>query len=160
MDVQAVQKVAQQREGWRLKHRNFTAPRVSADVDAKAALDPFVDVETLKPINLQSHDPLKIDEGFLEVPDSMVDPQHWQVDFSCGMIREEAITILESRGVVAAFRRRARALKHFYKRILHLNENLATVLGLEKGRSTSFPMLRACRRLCALALGFELGFLP
>ena len=158
VDPTTVKEIAQQRENWRFKRRDFTAPRVSADVDATAKVDPFSDVCAVKPIHVLSPDPFMIDESFCEVPDALMDEAEWQVDFASYMAIEEAITILESRGVVAAFRRRGRDVKNFGTKILHLNDNLANVLGLEKGRSSSYPMLRACRRLCALALALNSGF--
>ena len=66
--------------------------------------------------------------------------------------------MLEARGVLAAVRHKCRSQRNFHKRHLHLNDNLANVLCLEKGRSASFPMLRACRRLCALAIASDVLF--
>ena len=111
-DMQTIKDIAPQREGWRFKHRDFTAPRVNADVGTKVKKpDPFSDVSAVKPIYVLPRDPFMIDEAFVEVPDDFMDESHWHVDFACYMEIAEAMTVLESRGVVAAFRRRVRALQ-------------------------------------------------
>lgn len=157
-NVGTVASVAQHREGWRFKHREFQAPRHSALSEAKTCLDPFFDVETVKPMGVCRQDPYLLDDGFPEVPQDFMKPDDWVDSFSTRMFIEEPITILESRGTIAAARHRARGSSSFYKKLLHINDNLANVLGLEKGRSSSFPMLRACRRLLAISIAINSCF--
>ena len=109
--------------------------------------NPFEDPDTLKPM---PDDPFTFNLNFDEIPQSFIEPQEWCDTFSSPMRISEPITILEARGLIAAVKRKCRAVRSFGKRHPHLNDNLASVLCLEKGRSSSYPMLRACRRLCAL----------
>lgn len=154
-DTQIVASIARHREGWRFKHRDFRAPREAALTEVQNKPDPFTDVETVLPIHQQLQDPYLLDDGFPEVPLDFMDSSGWVDSFSTRMTIEEPITVLESRGTIAAARHRARGVGSFYRRMLRINDNLANVLGLEKGRSASFPMLRACRRLCAILVALN-----
>ena len=147
--AEEVARLARVKETWRFKARDFVPPRETA-LKTVELCDPFEDPNTVKPIHLLPEDPFTFNLNFEEIPQSFMEPQEWCDTFSSPMRIAEPITILEARGVIAAVRHKCRAVRSFGKRHLHLNDNLANVLCLEKGRSSSFSMLRACRRLCAL----------
>lgn len=81
-----------------------------------------------------------------------MDPEHWQLRYSVRMRIPEHITLLEGRGIVSALRHKLRSLSGFGKRHLHLGDNLASILIAEKGRASSYEMLRVSRRIACLLL--------
>ena len=157
--VEQVSEIGRCKEAWRFKARDFVAPRESAIGGAEdLSLDPFSDTQSVKPHIVLPEDPFSINPDFNEVPDDFMTASEWSVAFACEMHHAEPITILEARGVVAAVRHKCRAVQNFGKKHLHLNDNLANVLCAEKGRSASYPMLRVCRRLCALVIAANCTF--
>ena len=156
--VTEVAGIARQKESWRFKARDFVAPREKALGDRLEQINPFSDIASVKPIGCLPVDTFAINIDFAEIPATFMLPEEWATNFATRMMIEEPITVLEARGVVAAFRHKSRALRNFGKRHLHLNDNLANVLCAEKGRSGSFAMLVACRRLCALAIATNSAF--
>ena len=142
--------IGSQREPWRYKYKELPPPR-------EAALnfgDPFSDPSTVKPLKqeLEQPDPFELNEKFVEVPQNVLQPELWQEVFAVHMKHPEHITLLETRGVVISLRHKFRAVQHFGKRHLHLGDNMGMILMIAKGRSSSFSMLKLCRRLCALLL--------
>ncbi|CAE7480442.1 ANK1 [Symbiodinium natans] len=157
--VEQVSEIGRCKEAWRFKARDFVAPRESAIGGAEdLSLDPFSDTQSVKPHIVLPEDPFSINPDFNEVPDDFMTASEWSVAFACEMHHAEPITILEARGVVAAVRHKCRVVQNFGKKHLHLNDNLANVLCAEKGRSASYPMLRVCRRLCALVIAANCTF--
>ena len=145
-----VARLGAQREPWRYKYRELPPPR-------EAALhrgDPFVDISTVKPHqrDLEQEDPFELNEKFLEVPPEVMQQDHWHEVFAVHMKHAEHITLLEARGVVFSLRHKFRSVQQFAKRHLHFGDNMSMVLMICKGRSSTFPMLKVCRRLCALLL--------
>lgn len=136
------------KETWRYKYNMQTKPRDHA----LSKLDPFEDISTVKPVKNERQDPFGLDESFPEVDADILRPDDWHDVFAVRMSFPEPITVLEGRGVVAAFRHKLRSSGEFNRKHLHLNDNLSVVLLCSKGRSSSFAMLRTCRRLAALAL--------
>ena len=136
------------KETWRYKYKMQSKPRDHA----LSKLDPFEDISTVKPVKNEKQDPFALDDNFPEVDASILKPEDWHDVFAVRMSYPEPITVLEGRGVVAAFRHKLRSSEEFNRRHLHLNDNLSVVLLCSKGRSSSFAMLRTCRRLAALAL--------
>ena len=142
--------IGSQREPWRYKYKELPPPR-------EAALnfgDPFSDPSTVKPLKqeLEQPDPFELKEKFVEVPQNVLQPELWQEVFAVHMKHPEHITLLETRGVVISLRHKFRAVQQFGKRHLHLGDNMGMILMIAKGRSSSFSMLKLCRRLCALLL--------
>ena len=151
-DREQVARLSRQQEQWRFKTRDFSAPRERAlGQDASfPPHDPFSDPDTVKPKAVLPEDPFTINADFDEIPASFMECDDWHDLFAVRFHHPEPITVLESRGVVAAIQHKCRSARNFNKRHLHLNDNLANVLCCEKGRSASFHMLSACRKLCAL----------
>ena len=145
-----VARIGAQREPWRYRYRELPPPR-------EAALhrgDPFSDISTVKPLrtDLEPEDPFELNEKFLEVPPEVMQQDHWHEAFAVHMKHAEHITLLEARGVVFSLRHKFRSVQHFARRHLHFGDNMSMVLMISKGRSSTFPMLKVCRRLCALLL--------
>ena len=137
------------KEGWRFKGRN---PADRPRQRALSRLDPFADPESVKPIGAEHEDPLELVVDFPEVDPLLLKKEDWQLRFAQHMQFPEAITVLEGRAVVATLRHKFRSLSCFHQRHVHLCDNLGTVLALEKGRSSSLPLLRVCRRVACLLL--------
>ncbi|CAK9013540.1 unnamed protein product [Durusdinium trenchii] len=142
--------IGSQREPWRYKYKELPPPR-------EAALsfgDPFSDPSTVKPLKhgLEQPDPFELNEKFIEVPQNVLQPELWHEVFAVHMKYPEHITLLESRGVAISLKHKFRSVQHFGKRHLHLGDNMGVILMIAKGRSSSFYMLKWCRRLCALLL--------
>ena len=146
--VMDVAQIGRQRESWRYKYKSKPAPRKSA----LNSLDPFEDVLTVKPEPGQAEDPFELNEFFEEVPEELMNPDHWHEVFAVHMQHAEHITLLEGRGIVAALRHKFRSVAEFGMKHLHFNDNMSMVLLCSKGRSGAFPMLRVCRRICSLLL--------
>ena len=87
-----------------------------------------------------------------EIKPEVMQSDQWHEVFAVHMHHPEHITLLEGRGIVAALRQKLRAKDQFGKKHLHLNDNMSMVLLCSKGRSGAFPMLRICRRICALLI--------
>ena len=147
-----VSNIGKVKENWRFKVKAPIAPRKKTvqHVDFSQGLDPFTDVETVKPVTLLREDLFELDEFFPEIPETLMATENWTLQFAAQMRIREAITILEMRGILAGLRHKLRARDNFGKQHVLLNDNLAAVLCTSKGRSSVFPMLRGCRRLCAL----------
>ena len=122
------------REGWRFKG-------VSPEDRPRSVLhkpgDPFEDPSTVKPLEVRPPDPFELNDNFTEIPQDFMSPEEWHIAFSQYMQYPEHITLLEGRGIVAAFRHKARSLGSFGKKHVHLNDNLGMVLATDRGRSTS-----------------------
>ena len=146
--VMDVAQIGRQRESWRYKYKSKPAPRKSA----LNSLDPFEDVLTVKPEPVQAEDPFELNDLFEEVPEELMNPDHWHEVFAVHMQHAEHITLLEGRGIVAALRHKFRSVAEFGMKHLHFNDNMSMVLLCSKGRSGAFPMLRVCRRICSLLL--------
>ena len=142
------------KEAWRYKTRSPIAPRkatISHD-DISEGLDPFLDIETVKPCSLIREDPFELNDAFPEIDGQLMDPKNWEFVFAAQMKFPEAITVLEFRAILASLRHKLRVKSSFGKKHLHFSDNLSAVLCAGKGRSSSFPMLRDSRRLCALLI--------
>ena len=148
-------------ESWRFRSKHAVNPRESVFHTEKLdPVDPFSNVDTVKPVTSNPSaydDPYELNPDFKEIPIQFMHESHWGLRFAAHMQHSEAITILEARGTVAAVRHLLRDVNNFGLHFIHLNDNLANVLCSEKGRSGSYPMLRCCRRLCALVLAGDLG---
>lgn len=151
-----VARIGDQREPFRYKHRTVLAPREAALSHAHG--DPFADPNTVKPMRIDVDDPFCLNDEFLEVPERVLKPSLWHEAFAVHMQHEEHITLLEGRGIVAALRHKLRSKDQFGCRHLHFNDNMGAVLMCSKGRSGVFPMLKICRRVCALLLASDSVF--
>ena len=78
--------------------------------------------------------------------------------FASQMKHPEHITLLEGRGIVQAMRHKARSLKFFHCRHLHLNDNLGMVLSFDRGRAKDKALLFQCRRSAALSVAMDCEF--
>ena len=137
------------RESWRYKGRE---PSNRPRSQALGHGDPFSDISTVKPIGLETEDPFELNASFKEVSGDFMKSEDWSLRFAQNMQFPEHITALEGRGVVAALRHKLRALDQFGLTHFHLCDNLGMVLALDKGRSSSMPLLRTCRRVACLLI--------
>lgn len=72
------------KEAWRYKTKSPIAPRkstVSHD-DIAEGLDPFLDIETVKPCSLMREDPFELNDEFPEIDGDLMDPKNWDFVFS------------------------------------------------------------------------------
>ena len=140
-----------QDERWRYRRPDGVgvAPR-------DAALDRslvFEDVRTVKPDIGGEVDPgWEVNNSFTEIPADMMDSNRWKFLWNSRIHFKEPIHLIEARGVLAAIKHRAREWQRHGTRILVLNDNLGVVLSIQKGRSSSYPLLRLIRRISAHCL--------
>lgn len=159
LPVHEIRDIARYKEAWRFKvNDQVVNPRKSALLATDCHRDPFSDPNTVKPMAVEYEDPFVLNYEFPEIPSKVMDKDDWQFRFNVQMTIPEHITLLEGRGMLASVRHKLRSVDSFGKRHLHLNDNLGMVLAAEKGRSSTFGMLRICRRLCALYLASDTSF--
>ena len=159
LPIHEIKDIARYKEAWRFKvNDRVVNPRKSALPPTDIHRDPFSDPNTVKPLLVESEDPFVLNYDFPEISSKVMDKDNWQLRFNVQMTIPEHITLLEGRGMLASVRHKLRSVESFGKRHLHLNDNLGMVLAAEKGRSSTFGMLRICRRLCALYLASDTSF--
>ena len=124
------EEVTQPIVGLREKARYRAAePARRARSHALESADVFSNPETVRPIDKPDkteHYVPNID--FREIPDDILDPSDWQLDFAVKFEKYEDIMVLEARGVVAALRHKVRAKHGFHCTHLHLGDNLGLTL--------------------------------
>ncbi|CAK9019752.1 1 [Durusdinium trenchii] len=129
---------------------------------AKRALhrDPFSDPLSVK-AGLEEINNYTSNEGFPEIPLSLLDPQNWKtVSMGKWKHTEEHITLKEARSLLIATRRLSRAQRHRRKRHLILLDNMALCFALAKGRSARFDMLRVLQRVGSICLACGITLRP
>ena len=148
-DQPTIHRLGSQKEGWRFCSYN---PCSKPRENTVKKPDVFSDPSTVKPLSEIHHDPFCFNDEFEEIDMNFMNPEHWQLRYSVRMKIPEHITLLEGRGIVSALRHKLRSLSSFGKRHLHLGDNLASILIAEKGRASSYEMLRVSRRIACLLL--------
>ncbi|CAK0852660.1 unnamed protein product [Prorocentrum cordatum] len=120
---------------------------------ALGTLDPFQDLETVKPI-VDRFEPSPYEPNYLfkEIPEGLLQDSMWKTSYAAPFVFKEGIGDLESRATVSGVKHTLRSSGGFRSHHLHLGDNLGNVLGQEKGRMKNFTRLVCCRRLCALEL--------
>ncbi len=68
----------------------------------------------------------------------------------------ESINVQELRVVAATARRLSMSREAWRKRVLIFTDSTATLGAVQKGRTSSYPMLRQCRTICALSLVLQI----
>ena len=151
LSVSEVARHGRVRETWRYVTGNPVKPREIALQHG----DPFSDPSTVKPLTQQRSDPYELNFDFPEIEKEIMQQDSWSNDFAIHMQHPEHITLLEGRGVVAAMRHKLRSSSQFGFKHLHLTDNMSVVLLCSKGMSSTFGMLRVCRRLACLLLATD-----
>lgn len=90
--------------------------------------------------------------AFEEVPAAELRESLWHVVRGGVWRHREDIMVLEARAVVKAVERLSACAPSADRRCLFLADNMSLVLSLERGRSTSFPVLVRLRKVVACAL--------
>ena len=85
-------------------------------------------------------------------------PKDWELVVKEKWRFEEHNNITEARTGLWAVRRAARSMKHWGKRMLIFTDSLVTLGAFTKGRSSSWGLLRQCRKLAAFTLGLGMSF--
>lgn len=92
------------------------------------------------------------DPHFPPVPSSYMDGSCWKLLWNTPIHHREPVHLIEARSVLAAFKHRCRDSNRHGRRIVVLNDNMGFVLAAQKGRCTSYSLLRLLRRLAAHSL--------
>ena len=94
------------------------------------------------------------------IPTEWMNPRDWKLLFKSRWGLEEHQNVLEGRTIVNLGRHLARSSKCWDQRYLVLTDSLVCLGTFSKGRSSSHPLLRLCRRLAMLRmiLGIRLSF--
>ena len=80
----------------------------------------------------------------------------WRLTWKGTWRQREHINVLELRTISKLARRLSLQRRCWGRKVMFLTDSMASLGAATKGRSSSFPLLRQCRVLCALALGLEL----
>lgn len=80
-----------------------------------------------------------MNDRFPEVPAESIEDSSWRLCFAWPARRPEHIGILESRGIVSAFRHKLRRASSFGRRHLTLGDNLGVEPIMTKRSSIDFP---------------------
>ena len=147
IDPSIAQAIGRGRELWRYKS---SLPAVKAR-ELVQSLDPFRDVETVLPKRI-FEDPFQLNSDFENVPEHIARSSQWKLQFASRMTFKEHITLLEGRATVQAIRHKARSIKHFNQRHVHLGDNLGMVLAFDRGRAKSPQLLFCCRKAAAYSV--------
>ena len=91
-------------------------------------------------------------EGFPEVPARLLNPEGWRVCRSGTWGRDEHITLLEARALLASVRRLAQVAVGSDLRHLHLCDNMSVVLAVSRSRCRDFTLLTVLRKLAGFLL--------
>ena len=151
LSVSEVARHGRVRETWRYVTGNPVKPREIALQHG----DPFSDPNTVKPLTQQRSDPYELNFDFPEIEKEIMQQDSWSNDFAIHTQHPEHITLLEGRSVVAAMRHKLRSSSQFGFKHLRVTDNMSVVLLCSKGRSSTFGMLRVCRRLACLLLATD-----
>lgn len=154
--IDEVTAAGRQRELWRFRAEGSA----SKARDHVRAVDPFNDIDSVKPIidDNNPFDNFRLNLDFNEIPRHLLHEDGWVTWFASQMKHPEHITLLEGRGIVQAMRHKARSLKFFHCRHLHLNDNLGMVLSFDRGRAKDKALLFQCRRSAALSVAMDCEF--
>ena len=153
--VENVRKIGQCREMWRFR----AADPLTRAREAVLGLDPFADLESVKPIKQAKVDPFQLNLDFEHVPDDLACSPHWRNLFAARMTLKEHITILEGRATVQAVRHKLRSSLNFGCKHVHFGDNLGMVLAFDRGRAKSVPLLICCRRVLAYSIAGDSAFI-
>eukprot|EP00971_Amphidinium_carterae_P339509 6477355-Amphidinium_carterae.1 len=95
--------------------------------------DVLTDPSTVIPLSVeQASDPLEPNPTFSEVPSSLLQSNLWSLRFNQPYLLAEPITLLESRACLKSVQHKLRDQTQWGHIHLHLGDNLAMILGLEK----------------------------
>ena len=151
MLAQEIAPHGRQDERWR--YRRLDGAKVAPRDTALDSSLVFEDVNTVKPLLDGEIDPgWEVNNSFREIPADMMDENRWKLLWNSQIHFKEPIHLIEARGVLAAIKHRTREWQRHGTRILVLNDNLGVVLSIQKGRSSSYSLLRLIRRISAHCL--------
>ena len=144
-------------ERWRFKRQGGkdVAPRLRA-LDTSRV---FEDVRTVKPeVDGEVFGEWEVDPSFPDVPFEYMNEEHWHLLWNTRIHFREPVHLIEARSVLGAMKHRCRDHRRHGKRLVVLNDNMSVILALQKGRCSSYPLLRLIRRVWAhsLASGIRL----
>lgn len=80
----------------------------------------------------------------------------WKLTWKGRWAQREHINVLELRTITKTMRRLSMMRGCWRKKILILTDSMAALGSASKGRSSSYPLLRQCKVLCALQLGLQM----
>ena len=152
--AETVREIGQCRELWRFKSKD----PLNRARDTILKLDPFRDVNTVKPVNGSFEDPFQLNLEFRHVPQEFACSDKWSTQFSSRMTFPEHITLLEGRATIQAIRHKLRTSRNFGLKHLHCGDNLGMVLAFDRGRAKAVPLLICCRKAAANSVAGNCSF--
>ena len=127
--AETVREIGQCRELSRFKSKD----PLNRARDTILKLDPFRDVNTVKPVNGSFEDPFQLNSEFRHVPQEFACSDKWSTQFLSRMTFSEHITLLEGRATIQAIRHKLRTSRNFGMKHLHCGDNLGMVLAFGRG---------------------------
>lgn len=146
-----------QDERWRFKRQEGSkvAPRFSA----LEGRDVFSDVLTVLPsVEGEVEADFETNPSFPEIDKQHLDPERGHLLWNSQIFHKEPVHLIEARSILAAVKHRVRDSRRHGRRVLVLNDNMGVVLSIQKGRSSSYGLLRIIQRISShcLASGVRL----
>ena len=160
-----IKSVAGWKERWRFKRvfedSQSRSVRHRAQALALADLNPYTNVATALDPKRDPRDAefWAVDLRFPDVPAAWMRANRWGDLFAGRWGFKEDITVTEGRAAVMQARWICKEYGPGHFSHLGLLDNMGCVLAFEKGRSSSFGLMRSCRKLCALSLSSGRCFL-
>lgn len=138
-------------ERWRFRREDGSrvAPREKA-LDTSRVFD---SIDTVIPeVSGEVFGDVEMVDNFPEVDPCFLDASHWHLLWASPIRHREPVHLIEARSVLGAVKHRCRDRNRHHKRLVILNDNMGVVLAVQKGRCSSYPLLRLLRRISAHSL--------
>ena len=138
-------------ERWRFRlgSGKHLAPRRQALDTSMVFEDPL----TVKPeVDGEVMGHVEVDPRFPDVEPSVMSQEKWRRVWCCPVHHREPVHLIEARSILGAVKHIARDSRRHGQRFVILNDNMSVVLALQKGRCSSFSLLRLIRRISAHVL--------
>ena len=153
LDVKTVQEFGRVSERWRYKFEDAAHARKHALGEA-ASTEAGNDDGGAKDSSGYGHSfsTFIINNGFNEVPESIMKREDWSVVWSRPWKFQANILNTEARGLAWSVEHLLRANRSINKRLLCFSDNLPLVLGCVKGRAKSGHLIKPLRKIAGLCL--------
>ena len=151
LDTDIARQVGAEDERWRFFRG--AGPKLAPRQAALAGADVFSDVCTVRPmVDGEVIGDWEVDPNFPEVLRSLLHPEDWGRVWSAPFTFKEPVHLLEGRSILATVKHVSRDARVHGSHVLILNDNMGVVLATQKGRCSSFALLRILRRTLAYSL--------
>ena len=154
-DAEVTRRVGRWDERWRF--RRTDGARVAPREVLHDTSGVFEDPLTVKPlVEGEVFGDVEIDPLFPDVPQSLMDREHWHLLWCSKIHIREPVHLIEARSILGAMKHRSRDTGRHRSRLVVLNDNMSVVLSVQKGRCSNYGLLRILRRIAAHSLASQI----